>query len=89
MNIPCLPLFLKFPCTGAEPVILEIPHERDLMTLKNCRILMNADVVYDYSGCDFVKSLMRREAEHVNLDPLMPVERHDDQNRNVIICISS
>ena len=69
--------------------ILEIPHERDLMTLKSCRILMNADFVYDYSGSNFVKSLMRREAEHVNLDPLMPVERHDDQRRNVVICVSA
>ena len=72
-----------------EAAILEIPHQRDLMTLRSCRMLMNADVVYDYSGSNFVKSLMRREAEHVNLDPLMPVERHDDQNRNVVICVSA
>jgi uroporphyrin-III C-methyltransferase/precorrin-2 dehydrogenase/sirohydrochlorin ferrochelatase len=72
-----------------KPVILEIPPERDLMTLKNCRMLMNADVVYDYSGCDFVKSLMRREAEYASFDPSMPVERHDDQTRNVVICISN
>ena len=72
-----------------EAVILEIPHERDLMTLKSCRILMNADVVYDYSGRNFVKSLMRRESEHVSLEPLMPVERHDGQNRNVVICVSA
>ena len=72
-----------------EAVILEIPHERDLMTLKSCRILMNADVVYDYSGSNFVKSLMRREAEHVDLDPLMPVERHVDQRRTVVICVSA
>ena len=72
-----------------KPVVLEIPHERDLVTLKSCRILMNADVVYDYSGNNFVKSLVRREAEHVILDPLMPVERHDDQNRNVVICVSA
>jgi len=71
-----------------EAAILEIPHERDLMTLKSCRMLMNADVVYDYSGSYFVKSLMRREAEHVDLDPLKPVERHDDQRRNVVICVS-
>ena len=70
-------------------VVLEIPYERDLMTLKNCRMLMNADIVYDYSGRDFVKSLMRREAEHVNLDPLMPMARHEDQNRNVVICVSA
>lgn len=72
-----------------EAAILEIPHNRDLMTLRSCRILMNADVVYDYSGSNFVKSLMRREAEHVDLDPLMPVERHDDQRRNVVICVSA
>ena len=77
-------------CMGRrEAVLLEIPRERDLMTLKSCRILMNADVVYDYSGSNFVKSLMRREAEHVSLDPLMPVERHDDQHRNAVICVSA
>jgi uroporphyrin-III C-methyltransferase/precorrin-2 dehydrogenase/sirohydrochlorin ferrochelatase len=72
-----------------KPAILEIPHERDLMTLKNCRMLMNADVVYDYSGGDFVKSLMRREAKYVNLYPWMPVEHHDDRSRNVVICVSA
>ena len=72
-----------------KPTVLEIPHERDLMTLKNCRMLMNADVVYDYSDRDFVKSLMRREAEYVSLDPQMPVEDHDDRSRNVVICVSS
>jgi uroporphyrin-III C-methyltransferase/precorrin-2 dehydrogenase/sirohydrochlorin ferrochelatase len=72
-----------------EVAILEIPHERDLMTLKSCRILMNANVVYDHSRSNFVKSLMRREAEHVDLDPWMPVERHDDQNRNVVICVAA
>lgn len=35
------------------------------MTLKNCRILMNADIVYDYSGVYFVKSFMRREGKRV------------------------
>jgi uroporphyrin-III C-methyltransferase / precorrin-2 dehydrogenase / sirohydrochlorin ferrochelatase len=72
-----------------RPVVLEVPHERDLMTLKNCRMLMNADVVYDYSGCDFVKSLMRREAEYVSLDPQMRSEHHDDRSRNVVICVST
>jgi len=72
-----------------KPVILEIPPGRDLMTLKHCRMLMNADVVFDYSGCDFVKSLMRREAEYASFDRLMPVECHDDQNRNVVICIAN
>ena len=72
-----------------KPVVLGIPHERDLVTLKNCRMLMNADVVYDYSGCDFVKSLMRREAEYVSLDPQMPAEHHEDRSRNVVICISN
>jgi len=50
-----------------EPVILQIPSERDLMTLKHCRMLVNADVVYDYSVCDFVKSFMRREGKYVRL----------------------
>jgi uroporphyrin-III C-methyltransferase/precorrin-2 dehydrogenase/sirohydrochlorin ferrochelatase len=72
-----------------KPVVVEIPHERDLMTLKNCRVLMNADVVYDYSSCDFVKSLTRREAEYVSLDPQMAAEHHDDRGRNVVICISA
>lgn len=72
-----------------KPVVLEIPNERDLMTLKNCRMLMNADVVYDYSGRDFVKTLMRREAEYVSLDPQMPVEHHEDRGRNVVICVSA
>jgi uroporphyrin-III C-methyltransferase / precorrin-2 dehydrogenase / sirohydrochlorin ferrochelatase len=71
-----------------KPVILEIPPERDLMTLRNCRMLMNADVVHDYSGRDFVKSLMRREAEYVNLYPSIPRERQNNQNRNVVVCIS-
>jgi uroporphyrin-III C-methyltransferase/precorrin-2 dehydrogenase/sirohydrochlorin ferrochelatase len=72
-----------------EAVILEIPSERDEMTLKNCRALMNADVVYDCSGGDFVKSLMRREAEYVSLNPSQSEEVHDDQNRNVVICVST
>ena len=72
-----------------KPVVLEIPPERDLMTLKNCRVLMNADAVYDFSGCDFVKSLTRREAEYVSLDPKNPAEHHDDQRRNVVICVSA
>ena len=72
-----------------EPVILEIPSERDQMTLKNCRALMNADVVYDCSGEDFVKSLMRREAEYIVLNPSQSEEVHDGQNRNVIICVSA
>ena len=71
-----------------KPTVLEIPHERDLMTLKNCRMLMNADVVYDYSGCDFVNSLMRREAEYVSLDPQMPEKHLEDRSRNVVICVS-
>ena len=72
-----------------KPVVIEIPPGRDLMTLKNCRMLMNADVVYDYSGRDFVKSLMRREAEYVSQDPQMPAEHHDDRSRNVVICVSA
>ncbi len=72
-----------------EPTILEVPEDREQMTLKSCRVLMNADVVHNYSGCDFVKSLMRREAEYVGLDPLLPVERQSDHNRNVVICVSA
>lgn len=72
-----------------KPAVLEIPPERDMMTLKNCRMLMNADVVYDYSGGDFVKSLMRREAEYVSLDPQILAEHHDDRSRNVVICVSA
>ncbi len=71
-----------------KPVVLEIPPERDLMTLRNCRVLMNADVVHDYSGRDFVKSLVRREAEYVSLDPSIPGERQNNQNCNVVVCIS-
>ena len=72
-----------------EAVILEIPSERDEMTLKNCRALMNADVVYDCSGENFVKSLMRREAEYINLDPSQSEEVRVDQNRNVVTCVSA
>jgi hypothetical protein len=72
-----------------KPAILELPKDRDQMTLKSCRMLMNADVVYNYSGCDFVKSLMRREAEYLGLDPLMLMERRDDRNRNVVVCVSA
>jgi uroporphyrin-III C-methyltransferase/precorrin-2 dehydrogenase/sirohydrochlorin ferrochelatase len=35
-----------------EPTILEVPEDREQMTLKSCRLLMNADVVHNYSGCD-------------------------------------
>jgi uroporphyrin-III C-methyltransferase/precorrin-2 dehydrogenase/sirohydrochlorin ferrochelatase len=72
-----------------KPVVLEIPTEKELMTLKNCRMLMNADVVYDYSNCDFVKSLMRREAEYVSLNPQIPADHHDYRGRNVVICVST
>ena len=72
-----------------KPVVIEIPPERGLMTLKKCRMLMNADVVYDYSGCDFVKSLMRREAEYVNLDPQTPAEHLEVRDRSVVICVSA
>jgi len=50
-----------------KPVVLQIPSERDLMTLKHCRMLVNADVIYDYSSSDFVKSFMRREGKYVRL----------------------
>ncbi len=56
---------VKPQCQGAEPVVLDIPPERDQMTLRNCRILMGADVVHDYSGRSFVKSFMRREGKYV------------------------
>ena len=72
-----------------EAVILKIPSERDQMTLKNCRALMNADIVYDCSGEDFVKSLMRREAEYISLGSSQSEGVHDDQNRNVVICVST
>ena len=51
-------------------------------------MLMNADVVYDYSGRDFVKSLVRREAEYVSLDPSILGQRQNSQTRNVVICIA-
>jgi uroporphyrin-III C-methyltransferase/precorrin-2 dehydrogenase/sirohydrochlorin ferrochelatase len=72
-----------------KPIILEIPLERDLMTLRNCRVLMNADIVHDYSGRDFVKSLMRREAEYVRFDLSESGDGTNNQIRNVVICISS
>jgi hypothetical protein len=53
-----------------EPVVLQIPPERDLMTLRHCRMLMNADVVYHCSGSDFVKSFMRREGKYVRLSEI-------------------
>lgn len=77
-----------------DPVILRIPSERDLMTLKNCRMLGNADVVYDYSGCDFVKSFMRREGKYVRLheipqtDELDAIASQNEENElTVVICI--
>ena len=77
-----------------EPVILQIPSERDLMTLKHCRMLANADVVYDYSGCDFVKSFMRREGKYVRLREISQTGDLDaiaSQNEGselaVVICI--
>jgi uroporphyrin-III C-methyltransferase/precorrin-2 dehydrogenase/sirohydrochlorin ferrochelatase len=77
-----------------KPFILQIPRERDLMTLKNCRILMNADVVYDISGCDFVKSFMRREGKYVRLGEMLETD-HLDTNASqseesglaVVICV--
>jgi uroporphyrin-III C-methyltransferase / precorrin-2 dehydrogenase / sirohydrochlorin ferrochelatase len=77
------------PSKQRTSITLQIPQERDLMTLKNCRALMNADVVYDCSGEDFVKSLMRREAEYISLDPSQSEEVHVDQNRNVVVCVSA
>ena len=80
---------LETPSKQRTSITLQIPQERDLMTLKNCRALMNADVVYDCSGEDFVKSLMRREAEYISLDPSQSEEVHADQNRNVVACVSA
>jgi uroporphyrin-III C-methyltransferase/precorrin-2 dehydrogenase/sirohydrochlorin ferrochelatase len=77
-----------------KPIILQIPPERDLMTLKNCRILMNADVVYDYSGCDFVKSFMRREGKHVRHNEILETSHLDaiaaqnqESGLTAVICV--
>ena len=77
-----------------EPIILHIPSERDLMTLKHCRMLMNADVVYDYSGCDFVKSFMRREGKYVRLREILQTgdldaiaSQNEESGLTVVICI--
>ena len=77
-----------------KPAILQIPPERDLMTSKNCRILMNADVVYDCSGRDFVKSFMRRESKYVRLDETLETGRLDtiaarnqESGLTVVICV--
>jgi uroporphyrin-III C-methyltransferase/precorrin-2 dehydrogenase/sirohydrochlorin ferrochelatase len=77
-----------------EPIILQIPSERDSMTLKNCRILMNADVVYDYSGGDFVKSFMRREGKYFRNcetletgDLVTIASQNEEYGLTVVICI--
>jgi hypothetical protein len=77
-----------------KPTVLQIPPERDLMTLKDCRILMNADVVYDYSDRDFVKSFMRREGKYARLCEALETGHLDataSQNvecgLTVVICI--
>ena len=77
-----------------EPVILQIPSERDLMTLKHCRMLVNADVVYDYSGSDFVKSFMRREGKYVRLREIPQTgdldaiaSQNEESELAVVICI--
>ena len=72
-----------------KPIVLEIPSERDLMTLRDCRALMNADVAYDYSGRSFVHSLMRREAEYISLNPSQREEIHAGGQHNVVICVSN
>jgi uroporphyrin-III C-methyltransferase/precorrin-2 dehydrogenase/sirohydrochlorin ferrochelatase len=84
-----LETLLEAPSKQRTSITLQIPQERDLMTLKNCRTLMNADVVYDCSGRDFVKSLMRREAEYISLNPSELEEIPDFQNRHVVICVLS
>ena len=77
-----------------KPVTLQIPPERDLMTLRNCRKLMDADIVHDYSGCDFVKSLMRREGKYVRhyempepgqLDTI--ASQNEESELTVVICV--
>ncbi len=85
---------LEVSANRRKPVILQIPSERDLMTLKQCRMLVNADVVYDYSGCDFVKSFMRREGKYVRLRDIAQtgdLEANASQNEEselaVVICI--
>lgn len=77
-----------------EPVILQIPSERDLMTLKHCRMLVNADVVYDYSGSDFVKSFMRREGKYFRNcetletgDLVTIASQSEEYGLTVVICI--
>jgi uroporphyrin-III C-methyltransferase/precorrin-2 dehydrogenase/sirohydrochlorin ferrochelatase len=77
-----------------EPVVLQIPPERDSMTLRHCRMLMNADVVYDCSGSDFVKSFMRREGKYVRLreipqtgDPDAIAPQNEEGELAVVICI--
>ncbi|MDP1700917.1 MAG: NAD(P)-dependent oxidoreductase [Aestuariivirga sp.] len=77
-----------------EPITLQIPLERDLMTLKDCRILMKADVVYDYSGGDFVKSFMRREGKYIRLHEIPQTSdlnaiasQSEESELAVVICI--
>jgi uroporphyrin-III C-methyltransferase / precorrin-2 dehydrogenase / sirohydrochlorin ferrochelatase len=77
-----------------EPVVLQIPSERDLMTLTHCRMLVNADVVYDYSGSDFVKSFMRREGQYVRFDEIPQTgdldaiaSQNEESELAVVICI--
>ena len=77
-----------------EPVILQIPSKRDLMTLKHCRTLVNADVVYDYSGRDFVKSFMRREGKYVRLRDIPQADvldaiasQNEESELAAVICI--
>ena len=55
---------------------------------------MNADVVHDYSGCDFVKSFMRREGKYVRLreipqagDLCAIASQNEESELAVVICI--
>jgi uroporphyrin-III C-methyltransferase / precorrin-2 dehydrogenase / sirohydrochlorin ferrochelatase len=77
-----------------KPIILQIPAERDLMTLKDCRILMNADIVYDYSDCDFIKSFMRREGKYIRHDEMLETghlhaiaSRNEESELSAVICV--
>jgi hypothetical protein len=57
-------------------------------------MLVNADVVYDYSGCDFVKSFMRREGKYIRLREIPQAgdldaisSQNEESELAVVICI--
>jgi uroporphyrin-III C-methyltransferase/precorrin-2 dehydrogenase/sirohydrochlorin ferrochelatase len=79
-----------------KAIILQIPSERDLMTLRNCRMLMNADVVHDFSGCDFVKSFMRRDGKYVRHHEMAEpgqidtiASQSEESELSVVICVEN